>query len=47
VHKQVVLDVHAKNSEDSKSAISDDVLAVNAVRLERSFDLSRETEVSL
>ena len=47
VHKQVVLDVHAKNSEDSKSAISDDVLAVNAGHLERSFDLSRETEVSL
>ena len=47
VHKQVVLDVHAKNSEDSKSAISDDVLAVNAGHLERSFNLSRETEVSL
>jgi uncharacterized protein (DUF58 family) len=47
VHKQVVLDVHAKNSDDSKSAISDDVLAVNAVRLERSFEMSRETEVSL
>ena len=47
VHKQVVLDVHAKHSDDSKSAISDDVLAVNAVRLERSFEMSRETEVSL
>ena len=47
VHKQVVLDVHAKNSDDPKSAISDDVLAVNAVRLERSFEMSRETEVSL
>ena len=47
VHKQVVLDVHAKNSDDSKSAISDDVLAVNAGHLERSFNLSRETEVSL
>ena len=47
VHKQVVLDVHAKNSDDSKSAISDDVLAVNAVRLEQSFEMSRETEVSL
>ena len=47
VHKQVILDTRAKNSEDSKSAISDDVLAVNAVRLERSFEMSRETEVSL
>lgn len=47
VHKQVVLDTRAKKSDDSKFAISDDVLAVNAVRLEQSFELSRETEVSL
>ncbi len=57
VHKQVILDTRAKNSDDSKSAISDDVLAVNAARLEHAFrewlsvergtELSRETEVSL
>ena len=47
VHKQVVLDTRVKKSDDSKFAISDDVLAVNAVRLEQSFELSRETEVSL
>jgi hypothetical protein len=47
VHKQVILDTRAKKSDDSKFAISDDVLAVNAVRLEQSFELSRETEVSL
>ena len=57
VHKQVILDTRAKNSDDSKSAISDDVLAVNAARLEHAFrewlsvergtESSRETEVSL
>ena len=47
VHKQVILDTRAKNSEDSKSAISDDVLAVNVAHLEQSFELSRDTEVSL
>lgn len=47
VHKQVILDTRVKKSDDSKFAISDDVLAVNAVRLEQSFELSRETEVSL
>ena len=47
VHKQVILDTRAKNSDDLKSAISDDVLAVNVARLEQSFELYRETEVSL
>ena len=57
MHKQVILDTRAKNSDDSKSAISDDVLAVNAARLEHAFrewlsvergtESSRETEVSL
>ena len=47
VHKQVVLDTRAKKSDDSKFAISDDVLAVNVAHLEQSFELSRETEVSL
>ena len=57
VHKQVILDTRAKNSDDSKFAISDDVLAVNAARLEHAFrewlsvergtESSRETEVSL
>lgn len=47
VHKQVVLDVSSKASGDFKNAVADNVLAVNASRLERSFETSRETEVSL
>ena len=52
VHKQVILDAHSKLTNESKTAISDDVLAVNAAHLEkafqeRSFENSREAEVSL
>ena len=47
VHKQVVLDVSSKASGDFKNAVADNVLTVNALRLERSFETSRETEVSL
>ena len=47
LNKQVVLDVFAKASADSKNDAADNVLAVNASRLERSFETSHETEVSL
>ena len=47
LNKQVVLDVFAKASADSKNDAADDVLKVNASRLERSFETSHETEVSL
>ena len=52
VHKQVILDAHSKLTNESKTAISDDVLSVNAAHLEkafqeRSFENSREAEVSL
>ena len=38
VHKQVILDAHSKLTNESKTAISDDVLSVNATRLERVFN---------
>ena len=38
VHKQVILDAHLKASDESKTAISDDVLSVNAARLEYVFN---------
>lgn len=38
VHKQVILDAHFKLTNESKTAISDDVLAVNAALLERVFN---------
>ncbi|SMG37162.1 DUF58 domain-containing protein [Fibrobacter sp. UWB13] len=38
VHKQVILDAHSKLTNESKTAISDDVLAVNAALLERVFN---------
>ena len=52
VHKQVILDAHSKLTNESKTAISDDVLAVNAAHLEKAFqerlfENSREAEVSL
>lgn len=52
VHKHVILDAHLKASGESKTAISDDVLAVNAAHLEKAFqerplENSREVEVSL
>jgi uncharacterized protein (DUF58 family) len=47
VHKQVILDSHFKTTEELKEIVSDDVLSVNAKRLERIFESSRETEVSL
>ena len=47
VHKQVILDSHFKTTEELKETVSDDVLSVNAKRLERIFESSRETEVSL
>ena len=47
LNKQVVLDVFAKASADSKNDAADDVLKVNASRLEHSFEASHETEVSL
>ena len=37
VHKQVILDAHLKASDESKTAVSDDVLSVNAARLEKAF----------
>ena len=47
VHKQVILDSHFKTTEELKEIVSNDVLSVNAKRLERIFESSRETEVSL
>ena len=47
VHKQVVLESHSMAVDELKSMVSDDVLAINAKFLERSFEKSRETEVSL
>lgn len=38
VHKQVILDAHSKLTNESKTAISDDVLAVNAALLERVYN---------
>ena len=38
VHKQVILDAHSKLTDESKVIISDDVLSVNATRLERVFN---------
>ena len=38
VHKQVILDAHLKASDESKTAISDDVLSVNAAHLEHVFN---------
>lgn len=48
VHKQVILDAHSKLTNESKTAISDDVLAVNAARLEYVFNerLHRERTIS-
>ena len=48
VHKQVILDAHLKASDESKTAISDDVLSVNAARLEYVFNerLHRERTIS-
>jgi hypothetical protein len=37
VHKQVILDAHSKLTDESKTAISDDVLAVDAAHLEGVF----------
>ena len=37
VHKQVILDAHSKLTDESKTAISDDVLSVNAAHLEKVF----------
>ena len=47
VRKQVVLDSHSSATDELKSSASDDVLRVNAKLLERTFETSRETEVSL
>lgn len=38
VHKQVILDARSKLTNESKTAISDDVLAVNAAHLEHVFN---------
>ncbi len=48
VHKQVILDAHSKLTNESKTAISDDVLSVNAAHLERVFNerLHRERTIS-
>ncbi len=48
VHKQVILDAHLKASDESKTAISDDVLSVNVARLEYVFKerLHRERTIS-
>ncbi|WP_290926654.1 DUF58 domain-containing protein [Fibrobacter sp.] len=37
VHKQVILDAHSKLTDESKTAISDDILSVNAAHLEKVF----------
>ena len=37
VHKQVILDAHSKLTDESKTAISDDVLSVSAAHLEKAF----------
>lgn len=37
VHKQVILDAHSKLTDESKNAISDDILSVNAAHLEKAF----------
>ena len=47
VHKQVVLESHSMAADELKAAVSDDVLAINAKLLERSFEKSRDTEESL
>lgn len=47
VHKQVVLESHSMAADELKAAVSDDVLAINAKLLERSFENLNETEVSL
>ncbi|SIN89102.1 DUF58 domain-containing protein [Fibrobacter sp. UWB11] len=47
VHKQVILESRPLAADELKTTVSDDVLAVNAKLLERSFEKSRETEVSL
>ena len=47
VHKQVVLESHSLAAGALKATVSDDVLAVNAKLLERSFEKSHETEVGL
>ncbi|ACX75898.1 conserved domain protein [Fibrobacter succinogenes subsp. succinogenes S85] len=48
VHKQVILDAHSKLTDESKTAISDDVLSVNAAHLEKAFQerLRRERTIS-
>ena len=38
VHRQVILDAHSKLTDESKNAISDDILSVNAAHLERVFN---------
>lgn len=47
VHKQVVLESRSMAADELKAAVSDDVLAINAKLLERSFEKSRDTEESL
>ena len=47
VHKHVILESRSLAAGELKSTVSDDVLAVNAKLLERSFEMSHETEVSL
>jgi len=47
VHKQVILDSHFKTTEELKELVSDDVLSVNAKRLEQIFETSQKTEVIL
>ena len=47
VHKHVILDSHFKTTEELKELISDDVLSVNAKRLEQLFKTSQKTEVVL
>jgi hypothetical protein len=48
VHKQVILDAPSKLTNESKTAISDDVLSVNAAHLEYVFNerLHRERTIS-
>ena len=47
VHKHIVLESRSGSSNELKSVVEDNVLSVDALRLEQIFELQSETEVSL
>ena len=47
VHKHIVLESRSNSSDELKTVVGDNVLAVDAKRLERAFETSYETEVNL